>query len=133
MKYSWNWTKQKPKSLIYQKTPGARRRLEGGLPGGQTPPRRGPTLARAWVASGPTRAPPTPPLRPYIPCFGKTPGTREKIHEKFRSRRHRRSKIQGTEVSVPAPCRDGEVPPEPSPSTPPPSSSPSLSLLLMRE
>jgi hypothetical protein len=25
-------------------------------------------------------------------------------------------KFRGTEVSVPAPCRDGEVPPEPSPS-----------------
>src|SRR3954447_15014835 len=36
----------------------ARRRPEGGLPGGQTPPRRGPTLARAWVLYGPTRAPP---------------------------------------------------------------------------
>src|SRR4051794_18361114 len=86
MKYSRNWTKQKPKSLIYQKTPGARRRPEGGLPGGQTPPRRGQTLAHAWVASGPTRAPPTPPLCPYIPRFGETLGTREKIHKKFRSR-----------------------------------------------
>src|SRR4051812_49336103 len=28
--------------------------------------------------------------------------------------------IQGTEVSVPAPCHSGEVPPEPSPSTPTP-------------
>src|SRR3954447_22787193 len=98
MKYSRNWTKQKPKSLIYQKTPGAKRRPEGGLLGGQTPPRRGQTLGRAWVASGPTRAPPTPPLRPYIPCFWKTLYTREKIHEKFRSRCHRRNKIRGTEV-----------------------------------
>jgi hypothetical protein len=30
--------------------------------------------------------------------------------------RHRRRRISGTEVSVPAPCWDGEVPPEPSPS-----------------
>src|SRR3954452_17633885 len=110
-----------------------RRRPEEGLPGGQTPPKRGQTLARAWVASGPTRAPPTPPLRPYIPRFRKNPRTQEKIHEKFRSRRHRRSKIRGIEVCVPAPCRDGQVPPEPSPSTPPPSSSPSLSLLMRRE
>jgi hypothetical protein len=36
--------------------------------------------------------------------------------------------IWGIEVSVPAPCRDGEVPPEPSPSTPlPPPLSPSTS------
>src|SRR3954453_20875610 len=93
-----------------------RRRPEGGLLGGQTPPRRGQTLARAWVASGPTRAPPTPPLRPYIPFFWKTLKTGEKIHENFRSRRHRRSKIRGTEVSIPVPCQSGEVPPEPSPS-----------------
>src|SRR3954453_22716654 len=92
MKYYRNWTKQKPKSLIYQKTPGARRRPEGGLPGGQSPPRRGLTLARAWVASGTTKAPPTPHLRLFIPGFGKTLETGEKIHKKFRSRRHRRSK-----------------------------------------
>src|SRR4051812_27581184 len=78
------------------KDSGSQKETRGRLPGGQTPPRRGPTLARAWVASGPTRAPPTPPLRPYIPRFGKPLGTREKIHEKFRSRRYRRSKIRGT-------------------------------------
>src|SRR3954471_21322203 len=50
----------------------ARRRPVGGPPGGQTPPRRGQTLARAWVASGPTRAPPTPPLRLFNLRFGKT-------------------------------------------------------------
>src|SRR3954452_5382258 len=61
----------------------------GGLPGGQTPPRRGQTLARAWVASGPTRAPPTLPLRLFILHFGKTLDTREKFHGKFRSCRHR--------------------------------------------
>src|SRR3954451_14645663 len=90
-----------------------RRGPEGGQPGGQTPPRRGLSLARAWVASGPTRAPPTPPLRPYNLRFGKTLDTREKIHEKFRRRHHRQSKIRGTEVSVPAPCRSRELPPEP--------------------
>ena len=30
------------------------------------------------------------------------------------------TRVRGTEVSVPAPCRDRELPPEPSPSTPPP-------------
>src|SRR4051794_35197320 len=96
----------------------------GGGTGGQNPPKRGQTLARAWVASRPTRAPPNLPLRLFIPRFRKTLDTQEKIHEKFCSRLHRRSKIWGIEVSIPAPCRDGEVPPEPSPSTPPPSSSP---------
>src|SRR3954462_10072042 len=51
--------------------------LRGGQPGGQTPPRRGQGLARAWVASGPTWAPPTPPLRLFILRFGKTLDTRE--------------------------------------------------------
>src|SRR4051812_31558157 len=59
---------------------------EWGQPGGQTPPRRSLTLARAWVASGPTRPPPTLPLRLFIPRFGKTLDTREKFHEKFRGR-----------------------------------------------
>src|SRR3954452_11663025 len=53
--------------------------LRGGLPGGQTPSRRGLTLARAWVASRPTRAPPTPPLRLFIPRFGKILDTRKKF------------------------------------------------------
>src|SRR3954468_3717211 len=34
----------------------------GGQPGGQTPPRHGQPWARTGVASGPTQAPPTPPL-----------------------------------------------------------------------
>src|SRR3954452_11346726 len=51
------------------------------------------TLARAWVASGPSRAPPTLPLRLFIPRFGKTLDTREKFHEKFHSRRHRRTHL----------------------------------------
>src|SRR3954447_12297066 len=105
MKYSRNWTKQKPKSLIYQKTQGARRRPEGGLPGGQTPPRRGQTLAHAWVASGPTKAPPTPPLRLFNLRFGKTLDTREKIHEKFRSRRHQRTHLGRVLELFPAPCQ----------------------------
>ena len=34
------------------------------------------------------------------------------VRETFQSRRHREAKIWGTEVSVPARRRDGEVPPE---------------------
>src|SRR3954463_5771947 len=44
------------------------------------PPRRGQTLACAWVVPGPTRAPPTPPLRLFNLHFGKTLDNREKIH-----------------------------------------------------
>jgi hypothetical protein len=36
--------------------------------------------------------------------------------EQFCSAAAIEDKFWGTEVSVPAPCRDGEVPPEPSPS-----------------
>jgi hypothetical protein len=36
--------------------------------------------------------------------------------EQFHSSAAATNEFRGTEVSVPAPCRDGEVPPEPSPS-----------------
>jgi hypothetical protein len=36
--------------------------------------------------------------------------------EQFRSTAVIEDKFRGTEVSIPTPCRDGEVPPEPSPS-----------------
>jgi hypothetical protein len=36
--------------------------------------------------------------------------------EQFRSSAAVEDKFRGTEVSVPAPCQDGEVPPDPSPS-----------------
>jgi hypothetical protein len=39
-----------------------------------------------------------------------------KFPEQFRSSATAADEFQGTEVSVPAPCRDGKVPPEPSPS-----------------
>src|SRR3954468_16630368 len=92
-KYSRNCMGQIASTLKSRNEDCARRRPEGGLPGGQTPPRRGLTVARAWVASGPTRAPLTPPLRPYNLRFGKTLGTRKKIHEKFRSRCHQRTHL----------------------------------------
>jgi hypothetical protein len=39
-----------------------------------------------------------------------------KFLEQFRSAAAVEDKFRGTEVSILAPCRDGEVPPEPSPS-----------------
>jgi hypothetical protein len=39
-----------------------------------------------------------------------------KFPEEFRSSAAAEDEFRGTEVSVPAPCCDGEVPPEPSPS-----------------
>src|SRR3954468_7608548 len=90
-KYYRNCMGQIASTLKSRNEDCARRTPEGGQPGGQTPPRRGPTLTRAWVSSGPTRASPTPPLCPYNLHIRKALDTREKIHEKFRSRRHRRT------------------------------------------
>jgi hypothetical protein len=39
-----------------------------------------------------------------------------KFPEQFRSSAAAVAEFRGTEVSILAPCRDGEVPPEPSPS-----------------
>jgi hypothetical protein len=39
-----------------------------------------------------------------------------KFPEEFRISATAADEFQGTEVSIPAPCRDGEVPSEPSPS-----------------
>jgi hypothetical protein len=38
------------------------------------------------------------------------------FREQFRSSAAVKDKFRGTKVSIPAPCRDGEVPPEPPPS-----------------
>jgi hypothetical protein len=39
-----------------------------------------------------------------------------KFLEQFRSSAAAADEFRGTKVSIPAPCQDGEVPPEPSPS-----------------
>jgi hypothetical protein len=56
------------------------------------------------------------PLRLYKALGRKTLGESAKFPEQFCSAAAVEAKFRGTEVSVPAPCRDGEVPPEPSPS-----------------
>src|SRR3954469_9734562 len=84
----------------------------GGQLGGQTPPRLGLAWARARVAFGPTLASPTPPLRLFIILFGKTLGRREIFHEKFRSRRHQRTRLRRVLELFPAPCRREKSPPE---------------------
>src|SRR3954452_18390754 len=111
-KYSRNCMGQIASIIKSRNKDYVRRGPEGGLPGGQTPPKRGLTLARAWVASGPTRAPPTPPLCLFIPPFGKTLATREKLHEKFCTRRHRRTHLGRVLELFPAPCRRDKSPPE---------------------
>jgi hypothetical protein len=56
------------------------------------------------------------PLRLYKASGWKTLGESANFQKQFRSSTAATNKFRGTEVSVPAPCRDGEVPPEPSPS-----------------
>jgi hypothetical protein len=72
-------------------------------------------------------------LRLYILPEEKTLRGPALVHEKFRSAAAIKDQFWGTKVSVPAPCRDGEFPPEPSLSTPPPSPSPLLSPMMRRE
>jgi hypothetical protein len=56
------------------------------------------------------------PLRLYKPRGQKTLEESAKFPEEFCSSAVAADEFWGTEVSVPAPCRDGKVPPEPSPS-----------------
>ena len=132
-KYSRNWTKQKATFLFFQGLHGVRRRDEGGPRGVHTIGGRGPPLGRATRWGPHLGTPPTSPLRLYMLPDVKTLKQSTIFHEEFRSRRHREDKFRGTEVSVPARRRDGELPPESSPSTPSPSSSPLLSPKMRRE
>jgi hypothetical protein len=56
------------------------------------------------------------PLRLYEASRWKTLKESGKFPKEFRSSAAAADEFWGTEVSVPAPFRDGEVPPEPSPS-----------------
>ncbi len=114
--YSRNWTGQKPKLLFSRKIHGARRRDEGGPQGGQTTPRCGSPQAAPRHGVGPLAA-----HRPCLFSYKKPPDAstlnrQASSHEKFCSAVATEGEIGGQKVSVPAPCRDGEVPPEPSPS-----------------
>jgi hypothetical protein len=54
------------------------------------------------------------PLRLYKASGRKTLEESAKFPEYFRSSAAAIDEFRGTKVSIPAPCRDGEVPPEPS-------------------
>jgi hypothetical protein len=56
------------------------------------------------------------PLRLYKASGRKTLGESAIFQKEFRSSTATAAEFRGTEVSVPAPCQDGEVPLEPSPS-----------------
>ena len=72
-------------------------------------------------------------FRLYIAPDAKTLNEWASIHKKFRSSAAIEDKFWGIEISVLAPCRDGELPLEPSPSTPRPSSSLLLTPMMRRE
>jgi hypothetical protein len=55
------------------------------------------------------------PLRLYKALGQKTVGESANFQKEFRSSTAAADKFRGTEVSVPTPCRDGEVLSEPSP------------------
>jgi hypothetical protein len=107
---------------------GVQRRVGGGPGGNHTREWRGWTPGRATLWCGPPGPPLTSPLRLFKAFDAKTLNQSAFLPVKFRSAAAVEDQFWGTEVSVSAPCRDGEVPPEPSPSTPsPPPLSPSTS------
>jgi hypothetical protein len=73
------------------------------------------------------------PFRIYIAPDAKTLKDEASIHKKFCSAAAIEDKFRETKISVPAPYRDGELPPEPSPSTPPPSLLTLLTPMMRRE
>ena len=103
---------QNPRVLILRHEDVARRGPAGGQPPGQTRARRGPPYGRAGGVSGPTRAPSTPPLRPFILRLGKTLDARVIFYEKFRRRRQRRTHLGRVLKLFPAPCRSEKSSPE---------------------
>jgi hypothetical protein len=123
----------KPKVSIFPTRDGVQRR-PGGDPGaGHTIGWRGSTPGNATRWCRPLVHPLTLPFRLYILSEMRTLNQSTSVDENFCSAATIEDQFWGTEVSVPAPCRDGEFPPKPSPSTPPPSSSPLLSHMMRRE
>ena len=95
--YSRNWTGQKPKSIFYRKTHGARRRDGEGPPGGDTIWWRGLALAAPPGGVGPLAAH-RPCLFAYKMCpYAKTLKNQASSHEKFHSTAATEGKIRGIE------------------------------------
>jgi hypothetical protein len=127
-KYSWNWTKQRPKLLFFPdkgRRPNESRRGARGKPHPRVARRPPGRATRGW---GPLVHLLTTPLRLYKVSQRKPLKWSAIFQKKSCSSAATTDEFRGTEVSVLAPCRDGEVPPEPSPSTSsPPPLSPSTS------
>jgi hypothetical protein len=117
-KYSQNWTKQGPEVLFFPKLPEDQKRAGGGgAEAAHTHRGRGPAPGRAPLVCGAPVCPLMTPLSLYKASGRKTLEESANFQKEFRSSTAAVDKFQGTKVSVPAPYRDGEVPPEPSPST----------------
>jgi hypothetical protein len=110
-----------------------RKRARGGPEARLTTRGRSPAPGHAHLWWGHPGGPLTPPLRIFKASVLKTLRQSAFFLEQFRSSAAIKDKFWGTEVSVPAPCRDREVPPEPSPSTSPPSPPTLLSPMMRRE
>ena len=72
-------------------------------------------------------------LRPIYCPRRKNPKIIDVFHERVSPCCHHQNLVSGDRSSIPAPCRDGELPSGPSPSSPPPSPSPLLSPMMRRE
>jgi hypothetical protein len=114
-------TKAEPPIFLRRRT-----KTEGELEGGKRAATLGlaPPLAHVRGWCGPPGPPLMPPLRLYKAFRPKTLYQSAIFQKKSRSSAAATDKFWGIEASVPAPCHDGEVPPEPSPSmlSPPPPS-----------
>jgi hypothetical protein len=92
-----------------------------------------PPFGRGTRWCGPLVHPLTLPFHLYNPSDAKTLNQSAFSQIKFCSAAAIADEVQGIEVSVLAPFRDGELPMEPSPSNPPPSPSTLLSPMMRRE
>jgi hypothetical protein len=121
--------RNKSRNSYFSRTKDEDRTRAGGGPGvGHTLGQHGWPLGHATLWCGPPGRPLTLPLRLYKASRLKTLDQSAIFEKEFCSSAAATDEFWGTEVSVPAPCRDGEVPLEPSPSTSsPPSPSPSTS------
>jgi hypothetical protein len=135
-KYSRSWTKRSPKFLLSRHETESKVETEEGTEVATPPGREGAPLAAPPPGVGPLGDPLTSPLRLYKASDAKTLNQSAFSQIKFCSAAAVEDQFWGVEVSVPAPCWDGEVPSEPSPSTPstpPPSPSTLLSPMMKRE
>ena len=118
---------------FYQKTPGVRRGDEVEPRGPHTRARRGQGSAGAqgWCRHLVHRL--AIPFGLYIAPTPKTLKESTISPEKFQSSAAIQNPNSGDRSLCLAPCRDGKLPPEPSPSTPPPPSSLLLPPMMRRE